>query len=114
MGYNSVAVLLNDMSHEIENSADFGKRLAFAMNNWSPIDGNKSCGPHHTRIISRDHSSGFQIVCVHGNTGWRVDNSLYDNLFSGIGAWHAFQQMADCLKRHGYTVKPPKNPRKEN
>lgn len=104
MGYNCVAVLLNDFSHEIATADDFGKRLALQMNNWSSIDGNQSTNGGAARIISRDHADGYQVVVVHGNTGWRVDNALYDQYFTGDYAWQAFAAMADCLERNGYRV----------
>lgn len=103
MGYNTVAVLLNDFTHEIESSPDFGKRLAQRMRDWSPVDGNRHSGPHQTRVVSRDHSSGYQVICVHGNTGWRVEDPLYDKCF-GDGSWQAFKYMKECLERHGYKV----------
>lgn len=104
MGYNCVAVLLNDFSHEIATAEDFGQRLAFRMVNWSPLDGNRSINSGAARIVSRDNADGYQVVVVHGNTGWRVDNPLYDQNFNGIHAWQAFKAMADCLERNGYRV----------
>lgn len=110
MGQNTVAVLLNDFTHEIAKSGDFGKRLAFEMGNWSRIEGNRSIGQSGARIISRDHADGYQVVVVHANFGWRVDDPICDHHFDGAYAWQAFDAMKACLERNGYRVTKKRKP----
>ncbi|KTS48007.1 hypothetical protein SB2_11970 [Methylobacterium radiotolerans] len=54
-------------------------------------------------LISQDHSSGEQVVIVHGNTGWRADDESKPEL-----SWRGLDQMQRCLERHGYKVTKPK------
>jgi hypothetical protein len=99
MGLTSVAVLHNDMCGEIEACGELGKRMAWAMKNWNRVtlEGYFRVG----RVVSRDHSSAYQVVVVHGNTGCHItDANEVDYL--------ALSMMADCLKRHGWSAKPPR------
>lgn len=101
MGYNTVAVLLNDFTHEIRKDGPIGERIARAMQSYSirkrdPLSMNFNAGS----IISQDHADGEQVVIVSRNSGVRADEA--DNL-----GWQALHDMAECLKRHGYVVKPP-------
>ena len=105
MGLTSVAVLHNDMSGEIkEQGGEIGKRMAFAMNNWNSVElkGHFGVG----RVIHRDHSSSHQVVIVHGNTGCHVSAAK-------DVSYIALDQMAECLKRHGWTAKAPSKRRKQ-
>lgn len=99
MGLNSVAVLFNDFCGEIANSGRLGQRISFAMQEWNPVERKGFFGAG--RVISRDHSDGYQVVIVHGNTGQVVQdaNDLPDM---------PLRQMAECLIRHGWTARPPK------
>ena len=108
MGFVTVAVLYNDFSHEIRgNYRDFGKRLADAMNNWSPApkydfeDGYFHAG----RVVSRDHSTGYQVVVAHHGEGYTIDKAA--DLPPIV-----LDRLADCLKRHGWIAKPPPRKRK--
>lgn len=106
MGNTSVAVLHNDMTGEIkERGGEIGKRMAYAMNTWNSVtlDGNFCVG----RIISRDHSSAHQVVVVYGNTGCHVVDAKEVSYL-------ALSQMADCLKRHGWSAKPPPKKRRSS
>ena len=100
MGLNSVAVLLNDFVHEMkEDKGEIAKRMAFACSNWNraTLEGYFRVG----RVISRDHSSAHQIVVVHGGGGSHIADAK--DL-----PYMALWSMADCLKRHGWTAKPPR------
>lgn len=105
MGFTSVAILHNDMTHEIErDGGELGKRIAYAMRSWDRVslDGFFRVG----RVISRDHSSAHQVVIVHGNTGCHITEAK-DVSYLALG------MMADCLKRHGWSAKPPKKSKRE-
>lgn len=100
MGFTTVAILHNDLSHQIEKSEGLGRDIASAMRAiWSAR--NDSTDFKVGRVISCEHSGAYQIVIVHGNTGepLREAKDLH---------YSALNQMADCLKRHGWTAKPPK------
>lgn len=102
MGYNTVAVLLNDFTHEIEKSGPVGDRIARAMRGWYRREDDNlatffGCGV----VISQDHADGEQVVIVSKNTGARADEA------NGLG-WQALNDMQECLERHGYKVTPPK------
>lgn len=99
MGLNTVAVLLNDMCGEMEACVDLGKRMSYVVQNWNHVDGKGYFGVG--RVISRGHSDDHQVVVVHGNTGCTVREAT--NV-----SYLALDEMADCLKRHGWTAKPPK------
>src|SRR5690348_13223445 len=99
MGLNTVAVLLNDCCDEIEREGgEIGKRMSEAMQNWGRVKGAGDLGVG--RIIARSHSDWHQIVVVHGNTGC----SIYD---AKDLPYMALDAMADCLRRHGWSAKPP-------
>lgn len=102
MGYNTVAVLFNDFSHEIANSGPVGRRIAEAIRGWSMRSRDKhilwfGCGA----VISQDHADYSQVVVVGQNRG----RSLCEcNDLDG----YALSQLTEALVRHGYTVKAPK------
>ena len=99
MGYNTVAVLLNDFTGEFRNNGEhLGKRIAYAMNAWDRVslDGYFHAG----RVISRDHADGYQLVIVHGNTGSILDEAL--DLPKPV-----LERLASVLNRHGWRAKPP-------
>lgn len=103
MGFNTVAVLLNDHTADFEKDGPLGKRVAYAMNAWSPVtlDGWFGAG----RVISRDHADGYQLVVVHGNTGQMLSEA--NDL-----PWLTLSQLAECLNKHGWRAKPPARKRK--
>ena len=104
MGLNCVAVLLNDKCHDFERHGEaIGNRISYAMQNWNSItnDGYFNAG----RVISRDHADGYQITVVHGNTGCHISDA------EGLPLY-ALEQLADCLKRHGWLARRPPRTRK--
>lgn len=109
MGFNSVAVLLNDHMLQIAESGALGKRMADAVRDYSSVRGRHNFGSG--MIISQDHADGYQVTVVHGNFGWRVSDADYDKYFDGIYAWQAFNQMKECLERNGYKVTKRRNPK---
>lgn len=105
MGYNTVAVLYNDHTHEIGKSGPVGARIRSAILGWSDRGRDRlathfGCG----QVISQEHADYSQVVIVGGNTGVRAcDATDLD--------WYAIDQMAKCLERHGYTVKKKRKTR---
>lgn len=105
MGYNTVAVLLNDHANEIAECGPLGKRIADAIGGWNYRDRVSlatyfGCGS----VISQDHADNAQVVIVQYNTGVRAFEAK--NL-----DWHALHQMATCLENHGYTVRKKRKPK---
>ena len=73
MGFNTVAVLYNDVN--FANETDFGKRIHDAMRGWSwrdrnPMIVNFGCG----MIVSQAHADYTQIVAVGENRGRSVQD----------------------------------------
>lgn len=106
MGFNTVAVLLNDFTHDLaENGAHYGPRIAEAMRNV----GNKRYGLSGYFgagvCISQAHADYSQVVVVGRNTGKPLDEA--NDL-----DWYALKQLADALERHGWRVKPPARKRR--
>lgn len=104
MGFNTVAVLLNDFTHELERDGQYGSRIAEAMRNCHKREGlSTSFGAG--RCISQAHADTTQIVVVGRNTGKPLDEATDLD-------WYALRQLADALERHGYKVKPPTRKRR--
>ncbi len=102
MGYNTVAVLYNDFTHEIEKSGSVGRRIAVAMRQYSMREHDHMVTHFGAgMVVSQDHADGEQVVIVSKNHGMRADEA------TDLG-WQALKDMAECLKRHGYKVTPPK------
>jgi hypothetical protein len=112
MGWNTVAVILNDSLGAIESDPAFGKRIADAVRNSfgregdfmvGEVDarGERSVHCSAMRIISQCHADGEQVTITHGNLGRRADDA------NDLG-WMALDQMQRCLERHGYKVTKPK------
>ncbi len=97
MGYNTVAVLLNDYTHAIEEMHPGMARAmrAYTVRKERPYDLDFRGG----RILSQDHASGTQVVVVHGNTGQAVN--AYE------GDKQALDAIADILLSRGYAVRFP-------
>jgi hypothetical protein len=95
MGNTAVAVLHFDMHDQIELASP---RMAQAMVDMPGSDKPKDFG--FGRVISWDHSSGYQVCVIQGNTGWRVsfDNDLPYSVLKAI---------TDVLEMRGYRVTPP-------
>ncbi len=102
MGFNTVAVLYND--HNFAQQHELGKRIHDAMRSWSWSDRDRmalnfGCG----MVISQAHADYTQIVAVGENRGRPIQDC--NDLNHGPLA-----NMAECLIRHGWTVKPPAKP----
>ena len=106
MGFNTVAVIYNDHSSFLANdSGRYGPEIASAMRNWTMRDRDR-LATHFSagQIISQAHADYSQIVVVGRNTGAPLSecNDL---------DWMAQDQLAEALKRHGWTVRQPKKRR---
>lgn len=106
MGFNTVAVLLNDFTHDLaRNGEHYGPRIAEAMRNVGnkrdSLSGYFGAGV----CISQAHADHTQIVVVGRNTGKPLHEA--NDL-----DWFALDQLKETLERHGYTVKPPRKARK--
>lgn len=98
MGLNTVAVLFNDCCFQMEQDEDLGKRMAYAVQNFS-----RRSAEDHFRVgcvISSAHADYHQVVIVHGNTGSTARDAEDVSIL-------ALEEMADCLRRHGWIAKAP-------
>lgn len=102
MGFNTVAVLYNDFNFANATS-DLGPRIQEAIRGWSYRDRDRNglatnfgCGV----VVSQAHADYSQVVVVGQNRGRPLAecNDL---------DYYALDQIADALRRHGWTVKPP-------
>lgn len=102
MGYNTVAVLLNDQTHEIEKSGRLGERIASAIKSYSWARGRDRSALYFGSgaVISQSHADDYQAVIVHGNTGWRLDDPDIPEAAINMVLWH--------LKERGYRVSKTK------
>lgn len=102
MGYNTVAVLYNDHTSLIRDDADIGRRIAKAMQSWCSRDRYPLALYFGSGVIcSQEHADYSQVVVVGQNRGRRLcDCNDLDS--------YALDQLADALRRHGWTVKEPK------
>lgn len=108
MGYNTVAVLLNDNLARGAKDPTLGERILSASRNWSVRDrGGDLSFASYGSIISQDHADGYQVCIVHGNMGWCADDAEYDKYLG----WQALDAMKDCLERNGYRVVKKREPR---
>lgn len=102
MGFNTVAVIYNDLIGCA--SRDF-KRMDDAIRQFNM----RGHIPHINyfgfgKVVSMAHADSEQVVIVSGNDGTTASNA------SDLGA-SALLQMKECLERHGYTVKKRRNSR---
>lgn len=115
MGYNTVLVVYNDTVDWGEKDPEIGRRIHEAVRGWSvrkhrpgatdifarfPQGGGASYG----QVVSQEHADYSQVVVVGGNTGRPINECEELD-------WHATNQIAEALKRCGWTVKPPKRKR---
>ena len=106
MGFNTVAVLYNDFN--FERQPDIGRRIHEAMRGWTWRDRDRLATHFGAgMVISQAHADYTQIVAVGRNTGQPiVECNDLDH--------YALGQIADALRRHGWTVKPPvKKPKRK-
>ena len=95
MGFNTVAVILNDFTHEIDAKMP---RLSAAIRHFpskNRLDHNFGCG----EVLSQRHADDTQIVVVRGNTGQAVNFRDGDR--------EALDALADVLRQRGYAVRYP-------
>ena len=50
------------------------------------------------QIVAWDHSGGYQVCVIHGNTGWRLGNE------DKPPPQYVLDSVATALRRHGYKV----------
>ena len=111
MGYNTVALILNDTVGYGDKDPDLGKSISAAVNAWSMRDDRyrttsitaktgERGGAQYGEVISQDHADGYQVTVVHGNMGWRIDDSSHDKYLGH----QAIKSMKDCLERNGFKV----------
>jgi len=100
MGFNTVAVLLNDFTHELQRDGRYGERIAQAMRNCGHKREGLSTSFGAGSCISVAHADHTQIVVVGRNAGKPLSEA------TDLDIW-ALEQMADALLRHGWRVKPP-------
>jgi hypothetical protein len=99
MGFNTVAVLYNDANFETEH--DIGKRIRDAMRGWSWRERDRMATHFGAgMVVSQAHADYSQVVVVGQNRGRMIIEC--DDLDH-----YALGQIADALRRHGWTVKPP-------
>jgi len=113
MGWNTVAVLYNDMTGDMPwRMADAIVRSYGNTNTRDKMAANFGFG----MVISQEHADTSQVVIVGRNSGVRASDA------DGLD-WIAIEQMRQCLERHGYKVtkrrrKPslptPQEPRDEH
>lgn len=109
MGFNTVAVLLNDYAHDLERNGPLGKRIAHAMTAGWSLRNRDSMETWFGagRVISQAHADYSQVVVVGKNSGKPITEC--DDLDH-----YALDQIADALRRHGWTVTPPKKTKKRD
>jgi D-alanyl-D-alanine carboxypeptidase len=102
VGYNTVAVLFNDHMHRIQDDPDFGRHVAQAVRAWTWPDRARSATHFGSgQVISQAHADYSQVVVVGRNAGKPiVECEDLDH--------YALGQIADALRRHGWSVKPPR------
>lgn len=104
MGYNTVAVLYNDMISDIRDSANVGPRIAYAMRAFTWPDSHREAHFGYGQIVSQAHADHDQIVIVGQNRGRPLHECTDLALLTQ-------EQLADALRLHGWTVKPPRKSR---
>lgn len=96
MGFNTVAVLYNDQTHEIANDGPLGARIANAMRNYPQRD-RLNCWFGAGQVVSQAHADYSQVVVVGRNTGKPLAECAELD-------WYAIDQLKAALERHGYRV----------
>lgn len=104
MGFNTVAVLYNDVN--FETRPDIGKRIQEAIRGWSWRERDRLATNFGAgMVVSQAHADYSQVVVVGQNRGRPiVECEDLDH--------YALGQIADALRRHGWTVKPPAKPKR--
>lgn len=110
MGFNTVLVVYNDSVGSGADDPQLGRRICNAVSGWHGKGRDPSIchiytmsGRHaasYGQVISQAHADYYQVVVVGKNSGRPIQEA--ENL-----DWITLDQLADCLKRHGWTAKPP-------
>lgn len=106
MGFNTVAILLNDQTHEFANDGPLGARIANAMRNYPSRD-RLDCWFGAGKVISQAHADYSQVVVVGRNTGCPLSECTDLD-------WYAINQLKDALERHGYRVTKRRKPKAQS
>lgn len=72
MGYNTTLVVLNDALHEIENDAEFGRKVSQAtrmVTRGKPVDISSGGHCNAATVIETHHADGINLIAVGGNCG---------------------------------------------
>lgn len=96
MGNTATAVLHFDMWDQI---CEAHPRMWEAMSDHAN-NGERTSNFGFGQVISWDHSSGYQVCVVHGNTGWRLG-------FECEAPKDVLEAAAAALRHHGYVIKGP-------
>lgn len=115
MGFNTVMMVLNDTVDVGAKDPEIGQRIRDAVISWSSRDRDPGRCDIYARsdraiasyasVISQAHADYSQVVVVGRNCGAPiVECNELDH--------YALGQIADALRRHGWTVKPPSKKRK--
>lgn len=97
MGFNTVAVILNDKIHEVRKGGPIGEAIYRAVCHFSTTSRNTMDRYFGAgKVISMAHADFHQVVVVQGNTGW----SLHDDDIPQ----EALEAVARQLREHGYRV----------
>lgn len=108
MGFNTVAVLLNDHADEIKKSGWLGERIYDAMCSYHSRRDRMDLYFGAGNIVSMAHADYPQVVVVYGNTGWSAHDANIPP--------EALESIAAALRSKGYRVikpKPPAPPKRE-
>lgn len=102
MGINTVAVLFNDQTDAFRRDGPLGRDIANAMTAGWSLRGRDRLATWFGsgQVVSQAHADYSQVVVVGRNTGKPI--SECDDL-----DFYALDQIAEALRRHGWTVKPP-------
>ncbi|MFH1553550.1 MAG: hypothetical protein ABII76_01610 [Pseudomonadota bacterium] len=117
MGYNTVAVIMNDALSYIEHDKEIGAGIKRASQMFSGVSSGhlgsheanvpaRSGGGVHCNaitIVSQDHSSGWQVIVVGKNNGYRLGDPDRE-----VSPDDALEAAARALREHGYKVTKPK------
>ena len=104
MGFNTVAVILNDQLSEIAKDAKFGESISQAVSTFGHgkhYGWDAGRASHGAQIISLGHADYPQVCVIYGNTGWSIHDA---DIPAG-----AVQAVADALRLKGYGVTEPKS-----
>ena len=99
MGFNTVAVLYNDHTH------DMPTRMRDAILQSAGCSDDRLAGFFgYGMVITQNHADNSQVVIVGQNNGVLASEAKDLD-------WWALRQMQDCLERHGYKVTKRRKPK---